>query len=448
MKTQYTNILNRLDQIINDTANHIHDFIDSKTAFTRKRKLDAATLIKTTLNMQGNCLEKELLDAFEDNDKLMTVSAYVQQKSKLSPNCFYHILNEFNSSLFKVNRLNKRYRLFAIDGTDFNQAWNPKSKNIIGSASKEKSLCQVHLNSVYDLINNTYQDCVFQAKKKANERQAAVELLKGLDVGPFIVIMDRGYASFNMIENCNRLHNCFYIIRSKSGQSAIKEVAVLPDKECDFDVNCKVTSSTYYFMTHHKEENIHLVTHKKKHYKKNLSKKTRNSDWDFEDICQIKFRICKLKISDDGKEHWEILFTNLNRQEFPLSKMKALYHSRWGVETAFRKLKYDLGSVQFHSKQDRFIEMEILAHMIMFNVVSQINAQAYTPQKHCKHRYMINFKMACIIIQRKYRTSSTDRAFKQILVLLSHYTVPIRPDRKDKRKLKTKSPICFLYRVA
>ena len=54
---------------------------------------------------------------------------------------------------------------------------------------------------------------------------------------------------------------------------------------------------------------------------------------------------------------------------------------RWGIETSFKKLKYALGSVQFHSKQDRFIEMEIYAHMIMFNAVSQIDAQAYVPQK-------------------------------------------------------------------
>ena len=59
--------------------------------------------------------------------------------------------------------------------------------------------------------------------------------------------------------------------------------------------------------------------------------------------------------------------------------MKELYHLRWGIESSFRKLKYDLGSIQFHSKQDRFVEMEIYAHMAMFNVVSLINNQAYVP---------------------------------------------------------------------
>nr|WP_286822595.1 hypothetical protein [Lactobacillus sp. UBA5813] len=83
MKSLHTNILKRLDSIINNTADNIHDFISDPHAFTRKRKLDAFTTIKIILNMQGNSLAKELFDCFDDNEKMMTVSAFVQQKSKL-----------------------------------------------------------------------------------------------------------------------------------------------------------------------------------------------------------------------------------------------------------------------------------------------------------------------------------------------------------------------------
>ena len=64
---------------------------------------------------------------------------------------------------------------------------------------------------------------------------------------------------------------------------------------------------------------------------------------------------------------WEVVLTNLDRKNYPLHRIKELYHWRWGIETSFKKLKYSLGSVEFHSKQDKFIEMEIYAHMIMFN---------------------------------------------------------------------------------
>ena len=130
------------------------------------------------------------------------------------------------------------------------------------------------------------------------------------------------------------------------------------------------------------------VRHVKHHYKTSFSKNTRDQRWDFGNFCDIKFRACKIKVNDPdtGKEEWEVLLTNLDRQEFPLEQMKELYHLRWGIESSFRKLKYDLGSIQFHSKQDRFVEMEIYAHMAMFNVVSLINNQAYVPQHDCKYQ--------------------------------------------------------------
>ena len=188
MKSPHTDILECLDQIINDTATHIHDFIDSESAFTKRRKLTAVETIKTTINMQGNCLDKELFDAFGNNqNKLMSSSAYVQQKSKLSPACFKHIFQTLNHNLALTNLLDNKYRVFAIDESDFNQSWNPKSKNTIkSSSSKNKPYCQFHANIIYDLMNNTYQDCIVQPKKQMDERSAAIEILKELDVGPCV----------------------------------------------------------------------------------------------------------------------------------------------------------------------------------------------------------------------------------------------------------------------
>ena len=406
MKALHKNILERLDQIINNTGDHIHDFINNPHAFTRKRTLDAATVLKTTINMQGQNLNSELFRAFgEDatkkNDKVVSTSAYVQRKSQLSPACFKHILTVFNQNLFNIQLFDHHYRLFAIDGSDFNQIWNPKSNNIVQASShKKKPYCQIHVNALYDLLNNTYQDCIFQPKSEMDERKAAVQMLKALNCGPYIVTMDRGYTSFNMIENCNRLPNCHYIIRTKAGQGGVKEITTLPDQECDREISCLVTTSNYYYITHKASENIHHVQHHYRQYIKYRSKNTQDLSWDFGELCTIKFRACKFRINDakSGKEEWEVVLTNLDRKNYPLKRIKELYHLRWGIETSFKKLKYSLGSVQFHSKQDKFIEMEIYAHMIMFNAISQIDAQAYIPQKHCKYQYAINFKQSCLII--------------------------------------------------
>lgn len=56
--------------------------------------------------------------------------------------------------------------------------------------------------------------------------------------------------------------------------------------------------------------------------------------------------------------------------------------------------------------------------------------------------------MSCMIIHKQYNYSSTDTTFLKILRSISRYTVPVRPGRKDKRYIKVKAPVCFLYRVA
>lgn len=452
MKKDRENILKRLDKIIHDTAVHIHDFIPSKTAFTRKRKLDAAALLKTTITMQGNCLAKELFDAFDNHDltngRLMSVSAYVQQKSKLTPLCFAHILKIFNQHLFSLRLFKKQYRLFALDGSDFNQPFNPKSKNIVASnRSKVKPHCQVHVNALYDLLNNTYQDCLLQPRAQMDERGAAITMLARLTAGPYIVTMDRGYPSFNLLENCNRLPNCFYVIRARIGQGASKEIRNLPRHECDQDIVCQVTTSSQFYESH--RATFHHVQHHYHQYKEKRSKNTKDERWDFGRFCQVKFRACKIRINNprSDQDEWEVLLTNLDRKKFPLSSLKTIYHLRWGIESSFRHLKYDLGSIQFHSKQDRFIDMEILAHMIMFNTVSQINAQVFVPQRHGQYHYRVNFKMSCIIVREKYRLSSSNMVFASILVILSRYTVPVRPGRQDKRKIRPQSARSFIYRV-
>ena len=73
---------------------------------------------------------------------------------------------------------------------------------------------------------------------------------------PFIVVMDRGYESFNLIETMNLIENCYYVIRVRiNGQNAIKEVASLLDKQCDRDVVFHMTTSHAKYLNGRKSGN-------------------------------------------------------------------------------------------------------------------------------------------------------------------------------------------------
>lgn len=112
------NALNVLDSVIVETTTHINDFTKSPNDFTRNRKLNAITTLKTILNMQGNSINAELLDAFPDIDDRMTASAFEQAKEKLNREVFDYILDEYNKTMNPA-LFNNKYRLFAIDGSDF-----------------------------------------------------------------------------------------------------------------------------------------------------------------------------------------------------------------------------------------------------------------------------------------------------------------------------------------
>lgn len=108
------------------------------TDFTRNRKLNATTTIKVTLNMQGNSLNAELLDAFLNLDDRMTASAYEQAKGKLKTEIFEHILQEYNKTMRNPKLLDCKYRVFAIDGSTPDSSGHSSNRFIHSSQGKRK----------------------------------------------------------------------------------------------------------------------------------------------------------------------------------------------------------------------------------------------------------------------------------------------------------------------
>ncbi|MFV4892443.1 IS4 family transposase [Lactobacillus delbrueckii] len=371
--------------------------------------IDVSKLIMLIINMQSESIQKELFKNISLSGCSIAASAFVQAKAKLKPDIFRYIFDQLNMNLASLKLYNDEYRLFAIDGSDFNQVWNPKSENIVCfEDSNRKPYCQVHLNALYDLENKIYQDCVIQPKNKMDERKAAVEMLSRLECGKYIVLMDRGYLSFNMIQHCNVNKDCYYVIRSKTGFTAIKEISQLPDEEYDGILDCWVTTSNHFY-TQNKDHlnihlvNIHLVNHVNHQYKKFKSKNSKDNSWDFKQFCHVRFRVCKFRINPDdapNKEQWEVLVTNLDADKFPLERMKELYNLRWGIEKSFKMLKYDDCGIQFHSKKDEFVKMELYAHLIAYNVIMNMVNQAYAPHPKSKSNseYQINLSMAFFIV--------------------------------------------------
>ena len=448
------NPIDILNEIIEEVCKNPKEFaVNPDKDFTRGRKLPMKRLVKLILEMQGGTLKSEIRNSFPILEKRMSASAFVQQRKKLKAQIFHKILLILKQYLDNEKTF-KGLKVFAIDGTDCYFPVNPKSECFIKRTQKrkdgsdKKDYCLLHANILYDLINKLYVDCITGPKNGSggNERNAAIRLINQYATDKSLFIMDRGYIGYNMIEHGNRCGG-YYMIRSLTGNGSIPEIRDLPNKPTDKWLTIKIaTKNRKIYM----DNGYRLYQIIQKHYKdvSELHKDTiaaANKQWDFEEACEVRFRIVKFRINDTGKDQWEVIVTNLPSNKFPMEDIKKLYAMRWGIETAFRSLKYAVGAIQFHSKQDEFVKQELFAHLVMYNITSACAACADVSKTNAKHEYKVNFKEAVGVVRKFFRERID--SFELLRKEIAQDPEPVRPGRKDKRKLRQRAPVYFIYRV-
>jgi hypothetical protein len=328
------------------------------------------------------------------------------------------------------------YRLLAVDGSDLQTPVNPQEKeNYFHGEPGTKGYNLLHLNALYDLCSSMYIDALIQNRREWNEHKAVTEMVDRSCIhNKTILIADRGYESYNNLAHIER-KGWNYLIRIKDVSSTgILSGLNLP-KSDEFDVDIR-----------------RILTRKQtKEFKANpeLYRYLSSSCvFDFLDLhhCTlypISFRIVRIRITDDT---YETIITNLDRGTFPASEMKKLYHMRWGIETAFRSLKYAVGMLSFHSKRAEYISQEVFAALIMYNFAQWIASHAIIQTKLTQHDYRINFSIAFRIC--KYFFLCRDPVHPpDVEALILANTLPIRNGRCFPRKVQSRQAVSFNYRI-
>jgi hypothetical protein len=296
----------------------------------------------------------------------------------------------------------------------------------------------MHLDACYDLCNRRYTDVIVNPGQEFNEPGAMVTMMERY-AGPrkTIFIADRGYESYNIFAHAVE-NNLKFLIRVKDRNSSgmLKGYAdELPETD-EFDVNIERVFTRGWT----KER----LAHPEK-YKIIPSRGTFDYLKSKKDTYVMGFRVLRFKISDGS---YECIITNLPREGFDLPTIKRLYGMRWGIETSFRELKYAIGMTAFHSRIVPFVRQEVFARIIMYNFCEIITTHTIVERENLKYEYHVNYTMA-IILCRKYVMAKKDSPALEIEKLLRRYIQPIRPGRKDCRKVVKNQPsVSFIYRVA
>jgi len=113
----YCNIVkNKLNMLIRSMEKDVSNFVvDPKRDFIRKSELSFSKTMKFILGMGSQTLGKELMEFYDFNPKMVSVSAIVQRRSKILPAAFQYLFHEFNNEFSQTNFFHG-YRLYAVDG--------------------------------------------------------------------------------------------------------------------------------------------------------------------------------------------------------------------------------------------------------------------------------------------------------------------------------------------
>ncbi len=430
-------IKEKLDTVLTQMHESSWLFVnDPEKDFTRKRKLDFKDMLIILLSMGGNSLRLELMKYFSYDTETATCSAFVQQREKILPEALELLFHRFTSLAINPNFYDG-YRMLAVDGSDLCIAHNPNdADNYFLFKENAKGYNLLHLNAMYDLCSRVYVDSIVQPGRKENEFQALTDMVDRSDIKEqTIVIADRGYESYNVFEHIER-KGWNYVIRVKDiCSNGITSGLSLPNQEI-FDIE-------YSTLLTRRQTN-EIKAHPEKYKFMSANQKFDYLQVGDKGIYPINFRVVRFAISENT---YEVIITNLTEKEFSVEKIKEIYHMRWGIETSFRELKYAIGLTSFHSKKTAYIIQEIFARLTMYNFCEIITTHVVIHQKDRKYGYQVNFTIAISICLHYFKCRNAVSP-PNVEALIQKNILPVRNGRKDPRKVRTKSAVSFIYRVA
>lgn len=386
------------------------------------------------MNSGGGTMSKELLEYFDFETNTPTVSAFTQQRSKVLPEAFEYLFKAFTKENLSLGEDYYGYKLIACDGSNLSIATNPNDPETAWKNNQYGNIMnKLHLNAFYDVTNRIYTDVLIQTASEYNESRACIAMIEKSTMKNVILVADRGYENYNIMAHALNKGWKFAIRIKDVNSNGIASGLKLP--KCDeFDENItliftrkntKATKAAGYKWMPANQMFDYLPPRSDKTY-------------------ELSFRIVRFPI---GENSYEVIVTNLDKFQFSVERIKEIYHLRWGVETAFRELKYAIGLTSFHARKPDYIKQEIYARLLLYNYCELITTHIIKQMKNKDKTKQVNFTIA-IYICREYLRQKRNLSPPDVIKLIEKYILPVRPGRKDPRKVKPQASVSFLYRVA
>ena len=435
MKASY--IKKSLLKTINSMSRDIELFVKRPGMdFSRNRKCSFHSILTCILSMESHSLNREIRKFFNSiKAPIPTKSAFIQQRDKFNDYVFPYLFSSFNDSA-PFKKTYQGYHLLACDGSDINiPPLNGAVDTYVHSNTKDVGYHQMHLNAMYDLLEERYSDIIIQPRAIYNEREAFLDFIDRNPIsGKCVYIADAGYFSLNVLAHLLISGQSFVLkMRTPDSQSAFLKRFTLPDSdELDVRISFCVTRSKKKSYMENPDKYIYIK------YDRRFDPIAPS---DTDSLFRISIRLVKIMLPDGKSEY---LITNLPENKFSLDSLKKLYRMRWGIETSFRYLKYNVALNYFHSIRRDFILQEMYARVILYNFTMLIVHSVSPPESKGKLQYKVSVSDA-IVTCRDYLIHRFKNAEIERFILF--YLTDVRLGRSSPRKTRSKRFVPLNNRV-
>lgn len=398
----------------------------NKKDFTRDRKLPFSkvllTVVRKSVKSIQNVLnetQKHLSTLLDEDLETITKSAYSQARDKLNYTAFEELANDASDMMYRDYdyKTYKGYRLLAIDGSMVTLPNNDDIKqefcttNVINQyKDKSKIIVQARVSVLYDVLNNITLDSIITDSKTSEITIAKDNHFKKINKKD-LVIMDRGYPSYELFTRITTQYKADFLIRMK--KSWYKDIQFLFDKNSELkDTIITLKPTTKKLTNEIIEQNLPL---------------------------EVKVRFVQV-ILEDGEV--EVLATSVLDNEVLESKdFKELYFKRWGIETFYEIIKNRLSLENFTGLSALAIKQDFYATIFISNletIVVQGSSEELNDKNNNKYKQKINKSVSFNTIKNYcfelfYSNKDIEMIFEEMSKLFLTSTVQIRPNRKFKR---------------
>ena len=382
-------------------------------------------LVRKSLQMELHIF-KEILTKLGIGKRLfdnITKSAFVQNRMKVSPKVFKHLLHAMNEEFYTDNdervKLWNGFRLLAVDGSRYTLPIVDKLVKFYGSVKNQYETTLVHARAsiMYDVENKMVIDGYLEPMDQG-ERDIA---LKHLDycIPNDLIIYDRGYPSFDFVfEHVKRNINC--LIRCKH----------------DF------SQATKEFVSSEKKEDIIEMEPRKGMLLKGKA---------YNKSSRIKVRLIKVVLESGEIE--VLLTTLLDKERYRIHLFKELYNKRWGIEKNYDIQKNKIQVENFSGYSDTSIQQDFYCSLFIGNLqsllIGELEEEVKEKYGERKLEYKINENLSIGFLKNKiielFLSKKPEIVLEELKLLLLQHVEPIRPGRKNARNMekfrKRKKPV-------